>query len=225
MESHFSRLIRLSCGALTLIAAAACGDASLAPDRTMSAPRAMNSSEYTPPPMQPTEGMPRYNLLQRTSALDRYYWNGAWIYPDANSYQTIKIQQAGIKVSFPPNSVTAPVYVTIVAHPGKNVSYEFFPHGTTFNEPIKIQQDLHGTTAYHNATIMSNLVAGYLVNGWYDIDFATGSAPIAELFPVVFFDETEDFKKTTPAVVKFYTKHFSGYTLASGVRSMTMAGQ
>jgi hypothetical protein len=140
----------------------------------------------------------------------------AWISPSRTSYQSIKIQEAGLKVSFPPNAVSSRVYVTLVAHPGQYIAYEFLPHGTRFNEPVKIQQDLHGTSAYQNADVMSTLLGGYMDDGIADLDQTDGTAQLAETFTIFYWDDTDVFKKTTPSVAKFYTSHFSGYVLASG---------
>jgi hypothetical protein len=218
MHLSLRRAGRLSCRVFLLALGIACGDTTVAPTPSMPAA----TRDETPTTTTTTA---RYNLLQRTTELDRLYWVGEWIQPSSGSTQTIKIQKAGIKIEFPPGSVAAPIYVVIVAHPGKVVSYEFFPHGTTFLKPIKIQQDLRNTQAFKNASIMSALQGGYLANGYYDIDFRNASAPLAELFPVEYFDDSGEFTKTTPALVKFYTHHFSGYTLASGLRPMTAGAQ
>ena len=79
-----------------------------------------------------------------------------------------------------------------------------------------------GTNDLHGALERLPILGGYLANGWYDIDFAAGTAPLVERFPIQYWDGTEDFKKTTPSVAKFYTKHFSGYTLASGIRGVPL---
>ena len=157
-----------------------------------------------------------YAALTRSVPLATDMTASAWIYPSRNAYQSVKIQDAGVKVSFPPGAVTSKIYVTIVAHKGSLVTYEFLPHGTTFYEPVKIQQDLHGTNAYQNEAVMSNLIAGYMENGLSDVDYSSGTVTFAETFPIYYWDETTDYKKTTPSVAKFYTYHFSGYALASG---------
>jgi hypothetical protein len=211
MNPYVIRALRSSVGALILAFVASCADSSLSP--VASAPAAAKDHIVV------TDTSLRYNLLVRTDPLDKFMWEGAWVQPNAKDYQSVKIRRAGITVSFPPGSVTAPVYVTIVAHPGRYVAYEFFPHGVTFAKPVKIQQDLHETTAWRNVEVMSKLQGGYLANGWYDIDRVQGTAPLAELYPVEFADGTGEFSKLNPAVVKFYTTHFSGYTLVSGVRS------
>ena len=81
---------------------------------------------------------------------------------------------------------------------------------------IKVQQDLHNTSAWKNPTIMSGMLGGYLANGVErDVD-SHGVGSFAQVFNIYFSDETGTFSKTTPALVKFYTNHFSGYALASG---------
>ena len=156
-----------------------------------------------------------YPVLRRIEPLRAEVQASAWISP-SKKIQTIKLSGTGLKVEFPANAVSKPLYVTLIAHPGQYVSYEFLPHGTTFNAPVKIQQDLHNTSAYHDAAVMSDLIGGYLDDGLADLDPVTGLATVAEVFPVFYFDDTDVFTKTTPAVAKFYTTHFSGYVLASG---------
>jgi hypothetical protein len=155
-------------------------------------------------------------LLVRTKPLVADEQISAWVYPSSNKYQSVKLRDAGLKVSFPPGSVSAPLYVTLIAHKGPYVTYEFLPHGTTFAVPVKVQQELKGTTAYHNDVVMSALRAGYLANGLADVDYETGTATFSETFTIYYFDDTDTFTKTTPSVAKFYTSHFSGYAMASG---------
>jgi hypothetical protein len=157
-----------------------------------------------------------YPVLTRTVALPTELSTTAWIYPSKSAYQSVKIGDAGIKISFAPGAVSAPLRVTLIAHAGTLISYEFLPHGTTFGADVKIQQDLHGTNAYQNEAVMSSLVAGYLANGTSDINYTDGTATFSETFPIYYWDGTTSFKKTTPSVAKFYTRHFSGYSLASG---------
>lgn len=157
-----------------------------------------------------------YPVVTRTVPLAREIRVSAVVWPSKNRYFSVKIKEAGLNVSFPPGAVTQPLLVTLVAHPGKYVAYEFFPHGTTFNVPVKIQQDLHGTSAYQNAQVMSDLLGGYMDDGMADLDQETGLAELAETFTIYYWDDSDVFKKTTPSVAKFYTSHFSGYVLASG---------
>jgi hypothetical protein len=157
-----------------------------------------------------------YPVVVRTQPLSRDITVSAWVYPNNTAKQAVKIKDAGLAVQFPPGSVTSPVYVTLVAHAGKYVTYDFYPHGSTFAQPLKIQQDLHGTSAYHNEAVMSDLIGGYMDDGQDDLDQVTGLASLAETFTIFYWDDTDVFKKTTPSVAKFYTRHFSGYVLASG---------
>jgi hypothetical protein len=213
MQSQVVRQIARCFGAsLALVLVSACADSSLVSPKSSRATAELGNPDT------------KY-VLTRTTPLTKEYSVTAWIYPSNSAYQSVKIQEAGLKVSFPPGAVTQKLQVTLIAHAGNFVSYEFYPHGTTFLQPVKIQQDLHGTSAYHNDVIMANLLGGYLANGWDDIDQSTGTATLAESFSVFYWDDTDSFKKTTPSVVKFYTNHFSGYILASGIRTTTSYGQ
>lgn len=156
-----------------------------------------------------------YPVLTRNVPLAADEITSAWVYPSKTAYQSVKLDKAGLKVSFAPGAVTSPLYVTLIAHKGRYITYEFLPHGTQFKADVKIQQDLHGTNAYQNESVMSTLVGGYLANGTDDVDYTSGTATFSETFPIYYWDGTTTFKKTTPSVAKFYTRHFSGYSLAS----------
>lgn len=196
---------------LALAAAAACSE-------TMPTTPAPIAGPGDSPSFASTNTVTKYPVLKRTTVLKNDLIVSGWIYPGRNNWQTLKIPGAGLTVSFAPNAVSAPVYVTLVANKGKFVTYEFLPHGTTFSN-VRVTQDLHGTDAYNNEAIMSTMFAGYMPNTSTDLDLASGTATFAEEFDVYYYDNTTDYTKTKPSTVRFYTKHFSGYTLASERRT------
>ena len=208
MSKHLGRLA----AAAAILTVAACRDASPVAPGAADVPVVASLDEAAEPELSKRE----YPVITRDVPLERYYWTREWVMPSRNKYQSVKIREAGLNVSFPPGAVSQPLLVTLVAYPGKYLAYGFYPHGATFNVPVKVQQNLHGTSAYQNAEVMSDLIGGYMAGGMADLDQTTGLATLAETFTIYYWDDTDVFKKTTPSVAKFYTSHFSGYVLASG---------
>ena len=129
---------------------------------------------------------------------------------------SIAIPDAGLRVSFPAGSVPAATEICLTAHAGSLLTYSFHPHGLQFGVPVQVQQDLRGTTAYHDRVIARTMVAGYLSAGvQYDVD-AQGVGTFAETFSTTVYDDANSLTTTKPASVTFNTVHFSGYALASG---------
>jgi hypothetical protein len=129
---------------------------------------------------------------------------------------TIALEAAGLRVSFPFNSVATPTRVCLTAHAGDLLTYTFEPHGLQFNAPIVVQQELRGTTAFHNPQLAGRIVGGYLLNGvTADVD-GQGVGQFAETFTTAVVDDGDAPTRTTPARASFTTLHFSGYALASG---------
>jgi hypothetical protein len=119
-------------------------------------------------------------------------------------------------VTFPVASVPAPTKICLRAEAGTLLTYTFEPHGLQFNRHITVEQNLHGTSAYHTPGIAETLTAGYLSDGVArDVD-ADGVAEFAETFQTRVFDDVRLPTKTSPTTATFRTTHFSGYALASG---------
>lgn len=115
---------------------------------------------------------------------------------------TIRLPHAGLTLVIPAGALSQSVTITARSNSRELVSYAFAPHGLIFNRPIEIDQDLSEIRAPGNA----NLVGGYLSHGRLDVD-SGGVGHFAQLMPV----------HRTEAVVGFFTVHFSGYALASGL--------
>ena len=196
---------------LSLFAVSACGDRAMpsAPER-LAAPAASHA-------VIPTVVIARAPIVRRTARLDNPEYACGVLTPTLSGGSlSLNLRKAGLKVIFYDGAVTGEQWVCIVAHPGELLTYSFYPHGLQFATAVKVQQDLHGTTAWRNSAVMGNMMGGYLPNGVeHDVD-AAGVGSFAQVFDVVYADETGTFTKTTPALVKFYTNHFSGYALASG---------
>jgi hypothetical protein len=156
-------------------------------------------------------------IVRRTKPLALNETVCGQISPESRPGSTsLSLKNAGLKVTFPNGAVSSPTYVCLTAHAGVLLTYSFYPHGLHFNADVTVQQDLHGTTAFHNSTLASDLIGGYLANEVAtDVD-ANGVGAFAQVFNVVGADEAGVTTNVTPMTAKFYTNHFSGYALASG---------
>jgi hypothetical protein len=199
--------------AALIIAAAgaiACGDQMLpsAPALSPSSPSMVRGE---------AKGRFRASILRRVRPLVADEASCRVVDPSRGRRETIvALKNAGLRVSFPVNSVSAPTRVCLTAHAGDLLTYTFQPHGLQFNVPILVQQDLRGTTAFHNPLLAQRILAGYLLNGVAaDVD-RDGVGQFEETFTTAVFDDGDAPTRTTPARASFSTLHFSGYALASG---------
>ena len=119
------------------------------------------------------------------------------------------IPAVGLRVVVPPKAVSAPTNFSVRALKGNVVAYDFSPHGTTFNVPLEVRQDLR-TTAWYALPDLATMEAGYF-SSLNQVDFQNGEALIDEFLPV-----TADVKGAK--VFKFQVHHFSGYLLSTGRR-------
>jgi hypothetical protein len=114
------------------------------------------------------------------------------------------VPNSGLRITVPPNAVSAPIWLTVTAKRGNLVAYEFGPHGTVFNVPIVITQDLSNTLwRGHEASFE----AGYFA-GAEQLDAVAGKALINEFLPVQLDAAAQR--------VSVEVKHFSGYVIATG---------
>jgi hypothetical protein len=208
--------IRLTFATAILLAgtSSACNDRTLisAPDGT-----ATNRFDLKPLP-QTHQVVASAAIVRRTKPLDFNETACGTISPEGRpgSSTSISLKNAGLKVTFPTGAVSSPTYVCLTAHAGVLLTYSFYPHGLHFNTDVTVQQTLKGTTAFHNSTLASDLIGGYLANEVAtDVD-ANGVGAFAQVFNVVGADEAGAATNVTPSTAKFYTNHFSGYALASG---------
>jgi hypothetical protein len=164
-----------------------------------------------------TKGRLRASILRRVRPLRSDEVSCRFIDPSrARGATTVALKAAGLRVSFPQTSMSAPTRVCLTAHAGDLLTYTFQPHGLQFNQPILVQQDLRGTTAFHHPLLAEGILGGYLLNGVAaDVD-ADGVGQFEETFTTTVFDDGDLPTKTTPARATFSTSHFSGYALASG---------
>ena len=146
-------------------------------------------------------------VLKRLTPLDSDISVSAVIGPDGGS---IKITQAGGKIDIPAGALSAPTTITMTALAGPNVAYEFQPHGLTFAQPVKVQQDLRTTWA----SVYPQLL-GIAHGAYYDQSLDSSFVDPGKLLVQVKEHEI-GYLETNATQLKFYVGHFSGYVLLCG---------
>jgi hypothetical protein len=125
---------------------------------------------------------------------------------------TISIPEAGLTVTFSRWAVPAATSITVTADAGKAVSYEFGPHGTKFNAPVTITQDMSLTTLADRPASASSIKGGYTANGLSDIVDGL-LAQVAELLDASTTVVQGSDGSVHLGTSSFIIKHFSGYIL------------
>jgi hypothetical protein len=146
-------------------------------------------------------------VLKRLTPLDSDISVSAVIGPQGGS---IKINEAGGKIDIPAGALSAPTTITMTALAGPNVAYEFQPHGLTFAQPVKVQQDLRTTWA----SVYPQLL-GLAHGAYYDQALDSSFVDPGKLFVHVKEHEI-GYIESNASQLKFYIGHFSGYMVACG---------
>ena len=120
---------------------------------------------------------------------------------------TLVLAGAGLTLVVPPGAVSRPTRFTARAVPGKLVAYEFEPHGTTFEVPLLLIQNLAVTNMKVGNVNASSLFGGYFRDASEVSDIA-GRAIVHEKFTVHIDNAAH--------VVTLQVVHFSGYLVATG---------
>lgn len=180
--------------AALLVAAtlAACGPDSTQPSELITTGGA--SLDLSDPPMV-------VDVLQRSQPLLHNFAAVALI---GRGGGIIRIPEAGFSMTFPPNAVRVPTPITVVAVPGTAVAYLFQPHGLVFQNAPVITQDLRGTEAFQDPSLLGELEGAYFP----DAGLLDGLTAIV--------------RETRPTTVdvngwkmRFSVEHFSGYTASA----------
>lgn len=132
----------------------------------------------------------------------------ATIGPEGGS---LSIPEAGGKIIIPAGALRHPTQIKMTARAGRNVVYEFCPHGTVFDVPVTIQQDLDYTVA-NGMKDLRTLQAGYFQQGLNAI-FSDPGKSLARV------TELRGVQIDAPAgrwIARFFIYHFSGYIMSSG---------
>lgn len=119
----------------------------------------------------------------------------------------IVVPGTGLRVIIPPFALTTATQITVTAVAGREVAYEFEPHGTQFLVPVLITQNLTGTSGVNNGQLLSAFYGGYFPD-LQSLNQVNGTAVITELFGT-----SVSVWNTS---VSFAVTHFSGYLVATG---------
>ena len=114
---------------------------------------------------------------------------------------TIEIPQTGFKFVVPAHALDSNVTITVTAVAGKQVAYEFAPHGLKFKRPASFQQNLSHT----NAHLGLNLgLKGAYFQDLSQLNPKSGTALINELIKTL----------SIGGWLTFPVDHFSGYLVS-----------
>ncbi len=118
-----------------------------------------------------------------------------------------EFEVGGIRVFIPRRAVNEDVEITVTALAGEDVVWEFSPHGLQFNENIKIQVEILGTSAAHLQDSMPDGALSDAIGVYFE-----GEAGSAN--PLENFDGYFNNQPAGTDLIWFETDHFSGYALA-----------
>ncbi len=122
----------------------------------------------------------------------------------------LRLGTAGVVVHFPAGAVAVPTTITMTAHAGWQVAYDFEPHGIKFAQPVTITQDLRKTLAVWSPALLNSLEGDYF-------DDSTGSVFLDPWKLVATVKEHLDGSCDRRAMLlTFQIHHFSGYLVSSG---------
>ena len=113
----------------------------------------------------------------------------------------------GITVTVPAGAVRSNTAFSVTRLPGRIVAYEFEPHGTTFDVPLRIT---HPTRDLDFRRVDLRSVRGAYFRNASALDHAAGSAVASEFRPTSVSLEQ--------GAVSFTVDHFSGYMVSWGRR-------
>lgn len=119
----------------------------------------------------------------------------------------IRIRETGLRVQIPAGAVSSPTVITATALPGKSFAYEFGPHGTTFQRPLVMQQELESGRLGLLSRASTRLEIGYFASV-AQLDASAGQVLVNEFLPV----ETDASRNA----VRWQVSHFSGYVISMG---------
>ena len=124
----------------------------------------------------------------------------------------INMPSVGLRVVIPALAVKPGTKITVTAVAGKQVAYEFQPHGIRFLTPLIVTQNLSNTTAANGGGLVNTLLSGGIFAGYFeslsDLNQNAGTALVSELLGVALNLSTKS--------ATFTVFHFSGYLVAMG---------
>ena len=217
-RSPMVRYTRRALAGLSAVVAAAvlaaCSDAPSAPARP--AASALPSFAKAGAPGQDKKGNPNRESIGQTLAtpvvapgLLRARPLAAAVtrtYTVTNSGGYFALAEAGLHIFVPQGAVgrDTPLTMTVTAPAGDVVAYEFGPHGTLFNKPLILVQDLHVTNWQRKTAALD---VGYFANA-ADLDVTAKTALVRERMPT--------YLDVNGSRLYWGVDHFSGYMVSWG---------
>lgn len=179
---------------LTLVAAvAACqGDGATAP-----------AAAVPPVRLEVVNPSVTAGVLTRTTPLGADYTVSKVIGPLGGTLSV----PGGLTVTVPPMALRRVLIITATALKGDAVAYEFGPHGTVFNVPLVLTQDLTGTSG-EGMTSIGTTEIGYFLDR-AKLDYVSHKASINEFLPA-------SLSLANGNALTYSVKHFSGYVIVTG---------
>jgi hypothetical protein len=120
-----------------------------------------------------------------------------------------EVPGTGLSIQVPAGALPKdqPLTITVTALAGDLVAYEFEPHGTQFNKPLQLTQDLRATNWQRR--LAATLDVGYFASR-ADVNLAQKTALVREALPTgLGLNGTH---------VEWDVSHFSGYMVSWGRR-------
>jgi hypothetical protein len=192
-----------------ILAAAACGDREL----TSPPPAVGSTAQFATAPNQ-SKTVAAVQILKRTKGLKTTATASAVIGPDGGS---LSIPGAGVEVVFAHGAVAKATRITVTAGKGKDVAYEFQPHGLTFSAPVVVRQDLKNTTAESDPLLAASLQGSYF-EGTLEANLIGTHGVYSHI------KEGRKAKLNGAATtLEFTIEHFSGYMLSTGLVSVDIS--
>jgi hypothetical protein len=196
--------------ASVILAGAACDDKLV----TAPPPTPIVETQSTGAPLRSKMVVSAAQVLKRTAPLKSPFTASALIGPAGG---TLAIPQAGVQVEFARGAVAVPTIITITAAAGKDVAYEFQPHGLRFAAPVTITQDLVKTAAEHDAAFAERLQGSY-----FEGNLAANLVDAAGSYARI-MESRQGKLKPKEKHLEFTIEHFSGYMVSTGLVSVEVS--
>lgn len=117
----------------------------------------------------------------------------------------VECAEAGLLLLFPPGALRETTEISVHIPRGDLVGYEFAPHGLRFETDVALIQDLDGTEADEDSSLLDDLVGAYVE----EIDDVV--TPL-ELLAAKLLG---GWWRKDPEAVRLEIEHFSGYVCAT----------
>lgn len=118
----------------------------------------------------------------------------------------LQLKRSGMRIEFARGAVPTPTEITVTALPGREVAYNFEPHGLVFQAPVTISQNLRHTVAWKNPKLAAQLQGSYFAKLLVDPTrtYARRSEQRAAKL------------RDADRMLEFTIEHFSGYMISTG---------